>query len=147
MNSIQAFYDRLQLGAADSDHTVTSRAQAQAPATLSPDHRRKLIAAMLQLHHRRQADSPATVNKQHQYYQAHSKSVGLAFTLSLILGPVGVLYASPLAGVILILTALGTAWTLGPIALILWPIAIITAIMAADSHNLRVKQLAAIQYD
>ena len=60
------------------------------------------------------------------------KSVWAAFFLTLLFGPLGLLYASIGGGIFLIITALITApLTLGFAAVIIWPVAILWGVLAA----------------
>lgn len=60
------------------------------------------------------------------------KSVPAALVLAFLFGPLGLLYASVWGGIILIITAILTLpLTAGLAALVLWPVSMIWAAMAA----------------
>jgi len=64
------------------------------------------------------------------------KSVGLAIILTFLLGPLGMLYATILGGVVMFFANLLIGIpTLGFGLIFTWPIGIIWAALAADSHN------------
>lgn len=76
------------------------------------------------------------------YVDTNKKSVGGAFLLALLFGPLGVLYASPLAGAILLLISIGVAASGMAVLLVaFWLISVIMAPIMAHSANdaLRVK--------
>lgn len=64
------------------------------------------------------------------------KSVGVAFLLAFLFGPLGLLYASVVGGIVMIIVSVLVAIvTLGLGLLITWPICIVWAIIAANSAN------------
>ena len=75
---------------------------------------------------------------QKKYIRAHSKDQGIGIILTILLGPIGLLYASTAAGVVMTLIALATFPTVvGPVAC--WGLSVILGIDAISSHNRRVK--------
>ena len=67
---------------------------------------------------------------------APTKSVGIAIILTVLLGPLGMFYSTILGGIIM--TALSIVvgfFTFGLGLLILWPIYIIWAALAANAYN------------
>jgi hypothetical protein len=78
---------------------------------------------------------------QPQYQQTvvivgRQKSVGVAFLLAFLFGPLGLLYASVVGGIVMIIVSVLVAIvTLGFGLLITWPICIIWAIIAANNAN------------
>ena len=64
------------------------------------------------------------------------KSMGLALILTFLFGPLGLLYASVKAGVILICIAIVVGFlTLGLGAIVIWPISMVWAYMEVDKYN------------
>lgn len=64
------------------------------------------------------------------------KSVGVAFLLAFLFGPLGLLYASVVGGIVMmIVSALVAIVTLGFGLLITWPVCVIWAIIAANNAN------------
>jgi len=70
------------------------------------------------------------------YGRHDEKSVGLAILLAFLFGPLGMLYSTVGGAIIMFLTnvVLGIM-TLGLIWLLTWPVCVIWAAVAADSHN------------
>tara|TARA_B100000949_G_scaffold64504_1_gene57212 strand:- start:1698 stop:1973 length:276 start_codon:yes stop_codon:yes gene_type:complete len=71
------------------------------------------------------------------------KSVGVALILSILFGPLGLLYASAAGGLILILVGIGLSiLTLGmlaiPLAIIAWIVSVPWAVIAVSSHNSKI---------
>ncbi|MCA8928199.1 MAG: hypothetical protein KDC18_09020 [Alphaproteobacteria bacterium] len=67
-----------------------------------------------------------------------SKSVGLAFLLTFLFGPLGLLYVSIPWGIVLSLAALILGFvTFGVATGVIWLISIIWAVIAANRHNER----------
>jgi hypothetical protein len=67
---------------------------------------------------------------------ASRKSVGIAMILSILFGPLGLLYASVLGGVVMFAVSLIVGvFTLGFGLLLTWPICVIWAVIAANGHN------------
>lgn len=67
------------------------------------------------------------------------KSVGLAFLFAFLFGPLGLLYASIIGGIIMcVLAIIISIFTLGLGLILVWPISIIWAIIAVSSENKRV---------
>ena len=65
-----------------------------------------------------------------------TKSVGLAILLALLFGPLGLLYASVMGGVVMFFVSLLIALvTFGFGILLTWPICVLWAAIAANSHN------------
>lgn len=85
--------------------------------------------------------NPAQARQQRieAYVEANKKSAIGAFLLAFFFGPVGVLYASPLAGAIMILIALGS-FGLGDIfigaafGLVIWFVGLVIAPVIASGH-------------
>lgn len=76
-----------------------------------------------------------------RYIDTHSKSQGLGFILTLILGPLGLFYSSWVAALILCVIAIASAATIiGPI--ICWLLAILISFAAVSKHNEKVKAAA-----
>ena len=64
------------------------------------------------------------------------KSMGVALLLEFFFGPVGLLYASALGGVVMfVLSVIVGVLTLGFGALLMWPICMIWVAIAVNSHN------------
>ena len=59
-----------------------------------------------------------------------TKSKGLAFALAFIFGPLGLLYCSPMAAVILFVLAIITGVLFFPAAILIWLISIFIALTA-----------------
>lgn len=74
----------------------------------------------------------------------NKKSTGIAFLLAFLLGPVGLLYATPVGGAIMILAIGGTAMFVGPLAIVVgvvgWVLSMIIALIAVSSHNSNVEK-------
>jgi hypothetical protein len=67
-----------------------------------------------------------------------TKSVGLAILLTVLLGPLGMLYATIGGAVVMILvSAVLGVLTFGLSVLFTWPISIIWSILAVNSYNRR----------
>lgn len=70
---------------------------------------------------------------------APQKSAGVAVLLSILFGPLGMLYSTVLGGLIMLVVSLLVAVvTLGFGLVLTWPICVIWAAIAANSHNRRV---------
>jgi hypothetical protein len=64
------------------------------------------------------------------------KSVGAALALTFFFGPLGMLYSTISGGIImLIISGIVALFTLGFGLLIVWPICIVWAVVAANNHN------------
>ena len=64
------------------------------------------------------------------------KSMAVAILLALFFGPLGMLYSTVMGGVIMIvISLLAGIFTLGFGLLITWPICVIWAAVATNSHN------------
>lgn len=74
-----------------------------------------------------------------------TKSVGVAFLLTFLFGPLGMLYSTVAGGLVMLLvTPVFALFTLGLSLFVTWPICIIWACVAASSHNDRlVRQVRA----
>ena len=73
----------------------------------------------------------------------NEKSRGVSFLLTLLLGPLGLLYSSVAGGIILIIVAIISAPTIiGPIAC--WLLAIAIGDHATHKHNKGVRELKAL---
>jgi hypothetical protein len=67
---------------------------------------------------------------------AKQKSAGIAFLLAFFFGPLGLLYASVIGGIIMIILSLIIGiFTLGIGLIIGWVISIIWAVVAVNMHN------------
>ena len=67
-----------------------------------------------------------------------TKSVGVAIILTVLLGPLGMLYSTIWGGIMMfVISALVGLVTFGLGLMITWPICIIWAALAAGSHNRR----------
>ena len=65
-----------------------------------------------------------------------TKSMGIAIILTILFGPLGMLYATiPGAIVMFILKLLAFVLTAGLGLILLWPIAVVWSAMAVKSHN------------
>ena len=77
------------------------------------------------------------------YIKTHSKSQGLGFVLTLLLGSLGLFYSSWVAALILCVVAIVSAATIiGPI--ICWILAILIGFSAVSKHNEKIKAAAAL---
>lgn len=75
-------------------------------------------------------------NTQAIIFLAQKKSMGVALILSFLFGPLGLLYSSVVGGVVMIVVSLLVALvTLGFGLIITWPICMIWAAVATNSHN------------
>lgn len=64
------------------------------------------------------------------------KSMGVALLLAFFFGPLGLLYASVLGGIVMfVLSVIVGVLTLGFGLLVMWPITVIWAAIAVNSHN------------
>lgn len=78
-----------------------------------------------------------------KYVDTHSKSQGLGFVLTLILGPLGLFYSNWVAALILCVVAIVSAASIiGPI--ICWILAILISFATVSKHNEKVKSTAAL---
>ena len=78
-----------------------------------------------------------------RYIEVNHKSPGLALTLALLLGPLGLAYANPMAGVLMLIGAILGGMTLGVfVPLLVWLASILYAPIAANSHNDRAEAAA-----
>ncbi|MFK8066809.1 MAG: hypothetical protein AB8D52_01025 [Gammaproteobacteria bacterium] len=69
-----------------------------------------------------------------KYVETHSKSQGLGFILTLLLGPLGLFYSSWVAALILCVIAIASAASIiGPI--ICWILAMIIGFFAVSKHK------------
>lgn len=70
----------------------------------------------------------------------NEKSRGTSFVLTLLLGPLGLMYSSLAGGIILLIIAIATAATIiGPV--ICWLLAIVIGDSATHKHNQNIKKL------
>jgi hypothetical protein len=76
------------------------------------------------------------------YCEAHRRSPALAFVLALVIGPVGVLYASGGLGAALIVLTVAAVFAAPPLALFTWLFGVIAAPIAASGHNQRTRASA-----
>lgn len=68
--------------------------------------------------------------------QAAGKSMAVAIILAILFGPLGMLYSTVMGGVVMIaLSILVGIFTLGFGLFITWPVCVIWAAVAANSHN------------
>ncbi len=76
-------------------------------------------------------------NKSHQYIiVTPAKSVGISLILTILFGPLGMLYSTVRGGIsMLILSFLVGLFTLGAGFIVTWPICIIWGAMAVSSSN------------
>ena len=75
------------------------------------------------------------------YIKAHSKSQGASFILTLLLGPLGLFYSSPIAALILCVIAIATAASIvGPV--LCWILAILLGASGVSKHNEKVRSAA-----
>ena len=78
-----------------------------------------------------------------RYIDTHSKSQVLGFVLTLLLGPLGLLYSSWVAALILCVIAIASAASIiGPI--ICWMLAILIGFLTVSKHNEKIKAAAAL---
>lgn len=64
------------------------------------------------------------------------KSMGVGLLLALFFGPLGLLYASVLGGILMfVISVVVAVLTLGFGVLLTWPICVIWAAIAVNSHN------------
>lgn len=76
----------------------------------------------------------------------NKKSMGIALLLSLLFGPLGLLYSSIMGGVVmLVLSLIIVPLTLGIGALITWPICVIWSIIAVRKHNAEIDRAIMVQ--
>lgn len=65
-----------------------------------------------------------------------TKSVGIAILLTVLFGPLGMLYSTVLGAVVMIIVSVVTALlTFGLGLLVTWPVCVIWGAAAATSHN------------
>ncbi len=77
------------------------------------------------------------------YINAHSKSHGVGFLLTLLFGPLGLFYSSWVAALILCVIALASATTIvGPV--ICWLLAMMLGPFGVGKHNDKVRSAAAL---
>lgn len=70
---------------------------------------------------------------------AETKSVGIAILLTVLFGPLGMLYSTVSGALIMIVLSLVLAvFTLGFSIFLTWPVSVIWGAMAASEHNQRV---------
>jgi hypothetical protein len=78
----------------------------------------------------------AIIQNQHAVVPPPTKSVGLSLVLTLLFGPLGLLYASVEAALIMILFTIAVSiFTLGAGVLVVWPVSMIWGAYAAMSYN------------
>lgn len=66
----------------------------------------------------------------------NSKSIGVAIVLTVLFGPVGMLYSTvPGALIMIVVSAVVGIFTLGFGLLFTWPICIVWGVMAANAYN------------
>ena len=70
---------------------------------------------------------------------AETKSVGVAILLTLLFGPLGMLYSTISGALVMIVVSIILGFfTLGFSLLLTWPVSVIWGAMAASAHNQRV---------
>lgn len=68
------------------------------------------------------------------------KSIGLAFLLTLVFGPLGMLYTTVVGAIVmLVVSAVVGAITAGIGLVVTWPICVLWACVAAARHNDRIR--------
>lgn len=68
--------------------------------------------------------------------QAAGKSMAVAIILSILFGPLGMMYSTVKGGIIMLaISLLAAVFTLGFGLFITWPICVIWAAVATNSHN------------
>lgn len=68
--------------------------------------------------------------------QSTGKSTAVAVILSILFGPLGMLYSTVMGGIIMMIISLVVGiFTLGFGLIITWPICVIWSALAASSHN------------
>ena len=73
---------------------------------------------------------------QGQVVVAQTKNVGTALILTILFGPLGMLYSTILGGIVMgVLSLIVAIVTLGFGLIITWPICVIWAALAASAHN------------
>lgn len=88
-----------------------------------------------------QPDSPGSPKTSYRPQPHHvvvtsTKSVGIAILLTVLFGPLGMLYSTVVGGLImLVVTPIFAFITLGFGLLLTWPICIVWAALAVSSHN------------
>lgn len=71
------------------------------------------------------------------------KSVGISLILTILFGPLGLLYSSVFGGMIMILLGLLVAvFTLGFGLIIIWPICIVWGAISASLYNRKLRAMA-----
>ena len=79
---------------------------------------------------------PSQHVQQNIFVMGKAKSVGVAFILSFLFGPLGLLYASVIGGIVMFLINLLFVFTfMWPLLIVSWIICIIWACIAADQAN------------
>ena len=68
--------------------------------------------------------------------QAAGKSMAVAIILAILFGSLGMMYATVMGGVVmLVISLLAAIFTLGVGLFIMWPIGVIRAAVATNTHN------------
>ena len=74
------------------------------------------------------------------------RSMGVAIILTIMLGPVGLFYASVLGGfVMLVLSLVAAVFTFGPSLFLTWPSCVVWAMIAVGTHDAETRRTAAGQ--
>jgi hypothetical protein len=64
-----------------------------------------------------------------------TKSVGVSLALTLVFGPLGLLYSTVEGALLMILSGIGLGIVLGSGALVIWPVSMIWGAIAASAYN------------
>jgi len=73
---------------------------------------------------------------------AQKKSMGIALILTILFGPLGLLYASVGGGLLLVLFGVVVGFfTLGAGAILAWGLSIVWAIFSVSSHNGKISKM------
>ena len=72
---------------------------------------------------------------------AEQKSVGVAFLLTFLFGPLGMIYSTVKGAIIMMVVgAVVGVFTLGVGLAVIWPVSVLWGVMAANAHNKQVLQ-------
>lgn len=77
------------------------------------------------------------------YVRTHSKSQGISFILTLLIGPIGLFYSSWVAALILCVIAIAGAATI-IVPILCWIAAIVAGAVTVSSHNDKVRATATL---
>jgi hypothetical protein len=81
-------------------------------------------------------------SSQRQVVVYPQKSMGVTIILTILFGPLGMFYSTIVGGVVMLIVSLLVAiFTLGVGLFITWPICIIWAAVATNSHNKKIQNL------